>query len=200
MIKVIYFDLGGVLFENGTKNAIEFLVQTFSINRRSLKKIFYGPLSWDLRAGKIDSQSYWEKMSDQYPSICNVLDIKKIWYSFFRLNPTVWEFTKILCKQYPLGIFSGNIEDRVNYLESKFQFKSLFTYEIYSYIYGLNKLNEKLFRIAVDMCKCDPSEILFIDDGQDCLNIAKQLGAHTFLYQGDLKFGLEQYGIQLSTH
>ena len=59
-IKVIIFDLGGVIFENGSKKMREFLRREYSLNEKLLSDIFYGERAHFLRIGKIKFDTFWK--------------------------------------------------------------------------------------------------------------------------------------------
>jgi hypothetical protein len=59
MIQAIFFDLGGVLFTNGTKKFVEYLTKTYSLDPDLIKEtIDKGELPDAYRMGKISRDEF----------------------------------------------------------------------------------------------------------------------------------------------
>lgn len=186
-ISAIVFDLGGVYFSDGTQKVLERIEQKYSVNTAILKHIYYGDKSWDLRINKISSADYWDYIYKLYPDLGHI-DFKNLWYDSFEQNHEVDALIRVLAKDYCLGIISGNIADRVDYLERKYNFGSLFHFKLYSFNTGLHKIDKRLYEIAVSQLNAmgiSPFETVFIDDNQDCLEAAMHLGMKTIVFKND---------------
>ena len=186
-VSAIIFDLGGVYFSDGTKKVIELICEKYSVEKPILKNIYYGDRSWDLRINKISSSDYWDSIYKQYPDL-NHIDFKTLWYDSFVINHQMADLIRILAKTYCLGIISGNIADRVDYLERKYSFSHIFDFKIYSFNTGLHKIDKRLYDIASSQLSAlgiHPEETIFIDDNEDCLEAAMKVGMQTILFKND---------------
>jgi HAD superfamily hydrolase (TIGR01509 family) len=68
---------------------------------------------------------------------------------------------------------------------------------IYSFITGYRKPELEIFRIALNKIGANPKETIFIDDFEENVNAARELGLPSYLFkskEGLLKT-LEQFGI-----
>ncbi len=186
-ISAVIFDLGGVYFSDGTKKVVELICEKYSVEKSILNNIYYGDKSWDLRINKISSFDYWDSIYKQYPDF-NHIDFKNLWYDSFEINHQIADLIRILTKNYCLGIISGNIADRVDYLERKYNFGHLFDFKIYSFNTGLHKIDKRLYDIAATQLNAigiSADETIFIDDNEDCLEAARDVGMQTILFKND---------------
>ncbi|MDD5032419.1 MAG: hypothetical protein PHR36_05295, partial [Patescibacteria group bacterium] len=88
MIKTIVFDLGGVYFENGTKNIMPKLIELIGAPEEKVKEIFvtypYKKEGWLYRTGKISKHEFWQAAKKKL-NISNkqVTEIQKLWHSSY---------------------------------------------------------------------------------------------------------------------
>lgn len=199
VIKTIIFDMGGVIFHNGTRKAIDFLMFKYNVEEYIAKDIYSGPLSWDLRIGKLTSDDYWLAVKRKYDKcdFIKSLNLKELWYDQFTPICGMLELINSLKGNFRLGIISGNIVDRVEYLFNKYNFEKYFDFQGYSFMYNLHKNDPKLYRKVINEFNIDPNSVLFIDDNADCLEAAKCCGFNTYLFANinELKRELKIYGI-----
>ncbi len=61
MIKVIIFDLGGVLFTNGTKRFVDLLSTRYRIDKEKIREIMDGEIGSLYREAKISRDAFWQR-------------------------------------------------------------------------------------------------------------------------------------------
>jgi FMN phosphatase YigB (HAD superfamily) len=186
-IKAIILDLGGVIFDNGTKKTVEYINKGYGIHTNKLHEIFYGFASWELRKGKLSYRSFWDQIYAMFPEFYqNVGNIaEEYWHNSYSINHSVIELVKRIKQFYVVGVISGNIKERIEFLESKYNFSQYIDFSIYSFDSGLDKLSAELYKKASDKLNeggITPKESLFIDDNLDCLETAQKLGFNTYLF------------------
>jgi len=184
-INCIIFDLGGVLFRNGTKNVISLLEKKYFISNDKLIDIFYGQNSFDFRAGKISSTEYWESIYSKYHDLKHI-DLKTLWYDSYTVNVDIYRAVIELKKKYILGILSDNIRERVEYLEKRYNFSKCFNFWLYSYDTGFCKTNVQIFKVLdyyLNSLNLLREETLIIDDYHEYLLEAEKLGYTTIHYK-----------------
>lgn len=184
-IKVIIFDLGGVIFENGTRKAKIFLKDKYRISEELLNKIFYGREAQLFRNGQAMPKEFWNYVDQILKN--NHIDIgkeefKNIWYDFYKPDGKIFELLEVLKEKYELGIVSGNIKERILFLNKKYKFRKYFDWEIYSFNVGANKPNLNLYRAIFKKTKCKAENCLYVDDKDIFLEPAKKLGIKTLLF------------------
>lgn len=204
-IKSIIFDLGGVVFENGTQTTIQFLNEQFGVDNKILIEIFYGNLSWDLRKGKITYRDFWDTIYRQFPNFFKKVNdnAETYWHDSYTIKPSILNMLQNLKGTYCLGTLSGNIKERIDFLEDKYRFSNLFDFTIYSFDLKEDKLSDKLYDQAIfelSKRRILPKESLYIDDNLDCLDVASKLGFNVYLFNNmdKLKIEICKYGLQLA--
>ncbi len=200
-IKALVFDLGGVLFQEGKSVAIEKLFREKNYDKNTVLNVLKSPKSFDLRAGIINDEEFWNSAQKQLPEGYDAITIKNHWYDGYILDENIFNLVKKLHKRYELFIFSGNIKSRVEYLEKKYNFRKYFDLEVYSYDYHLNKPQKEFVDVLVKKSELNPQEMIFIDDNEEVLNPAKKLGIKTIVYETgnihDLENKLKSFGVNI---
>jgi len=94
------------------------------------------------------------------------------------------ELVQILRKNYRVIAFSGNIKERIEYLDRKYGLMNDFDDFVLSYNIGCSKLSLDFYKAMVKKLRCQPSQAVFIDDRQEFVDIAKSLGLHGIVFTG----------------
>jgi len=200
-IKAIVFDLGGVLFQEGKSVAIEKLSKEKNYDKNTVLSILKSPKSFDLRAGLINDKEFWNFAQKQLPEGYDADTVKNYWYDGYILDENVFNLVKKLHGKYKLFIFSGNIKSRVEYLEKKYNFRKYFDLEVYSYDYHLNKPQKEFVDVLIKKSGLNPQEMIFIDDNEEVLKPAEELGIRTIIYETgnirDLENKLKSFGVNI---
>ncbi len=200
-VKAIVFDLGGVLFREGKSVAIEKLFKEKDYDKDVVRNALTSPKSHDLRAGLIADEDFWGFVQQQLPEGYDAQTIKDYWYDGYILDEDIFNLVKKLHGKYKLIIFSGNIKSRVEYLENKYGFRKYFDLEIYSYDYHFNKPQKEFVDVLVEKSELNPGEMVYVDDSEEALKPAKDLGIKTAIYEtGDihnLENKLKIFGISI---
>ncbi len=180
-IKTIIFDLGGVYFTPGSFLAIEKIREIYDIkNEKLLREIFSDKPNSEgnlLRRGLMTIDEFEEKLFSK-------LEINKkekkhtryIWFGSYCIHYGIEELIKVLKKEYRLLIFSGNVRERIEYLDKKSDFLKYFDDTIFSFDYQKNKDDIEFYEELIEHIECEPSEAILIDDEKKNIKIARSLG------------------------
>jgi len=200
-IKAIVFDLGGVLFREGKSVATEKLFREKNYNKDVVLNVLKSPKSFDLRAGLITDEEFWSFVQQQLPQGYDAITIKNYWYDGYILDEDIFSLVKKLHGKYKLFIFSGNIKSRVKYLEKKYDFRKYFDLEIYSYDYHFNRPKKEFIDVLIEKSGLNPQEMIYIDDSEEVMKAAKELGIKTVVYETgnihDLENKLKSFGVDI---
>ena len=95
-IKVIIFDLGGVVFENGTLKAIKYFKEKYSFGGDLLDKIFYSKQAMAFRAGPLKPVEFWHFIDSILPKNLNFKSakVRDVWYNFYAPPRGMFELIK----------------------------------------------------------------------------------------------------------
>lgn len=102
------------------------------------------------------------------------------------VNPPLIKFIEENQDKYIFGIISTTEYD-LNDILKKDKIDRLFKLVLTSGETGLDKTDERIYKMAIDILKLDPEEIIFIDNQQDYINPARMLGINTILYLEDFE-------------
>jgi len=154
-----------------------------------------------LRAGFIDDEEFWNFVQQQLPQGYDVLTIKNYWYNGYIIDKDIFNLVKKFHGKYKLFIFSGNIKSRVEYLEKKYNFRKYFDLEIYSYDYHFNKPRKEFIDVLIEKSELNPQEMIYIDDSEEAIKPAKELGMKTVVYEigsiHNLENKLKSFGVNV---
>lgn len=192
MITTILFDLGGVLFTNGTKIFIHQLSTTYGIPEEKVKDVLDGDIGSQYREAKITRDDFWAQVKESLHIKKETSVLEKQWIDGYELIMGTKQIIEELSKKYKIYYLSDNVKERVGALDKKFDFKKLFLGGIFSHEVGVRKPDPKIYEYALSVSGSLPSETIFIDDKQKMLDPATQMGMKTILFTSPekLKEGL----------
>ncbi|OGM01530.1 hypothetical protein A3K72_04210 [Candidatus Woesearchaeota archaeon RBG_13_36_6] len=196
MIKVILFDIGGCYFQG---SIIDFVNKSYKV--LGINKIFHTEkeVVFDkaLNKGEITLEECFRRYFDTHISDEQMKKIIGFWTTTWSPRDEMVELAKRLKKNYKLGVFSNS--DAVNSKNyTKRGWYDIFNILILSHEIGIIKPDKRIYQIAIQKSKAKPEQILFIDDEEDCLKTATELGMKTILFRSVSQFKkeLKQMGIK----
>ena len=103
--------------------------------------------------------------------------------------------------QVDLGILNNEARELNDYRLEEFGFHGYFDFFFSSCYVGLRKPSPQIYRLALDVLQCEPSEVVFIDDRAGNVEVAASLGIQAFRYEGSahLAARLIELGIEVET-
>lgn len=199
MYKLILFDLGGVLFTNGTKKFIGNLSNRYNIPITRIQDIVDGNIGTQYREGKIGRDEFWQKVISILSLREDVNTLENEWINGYELIEGTKDIILSLRRKYKLYYLSDNVEERVQKLDQKFGFLQWFDDGIFSHKIGVRKPNPLVYKAALAKANAIPAETIFIDDKTHFLPPAKEIGITTIWFESPekLKEGLRQLHIKI---
>lgn len=182
MITTILFDLGGVLFTNGTKIFVHQLSTAYNIPEEKVKDILDGDIGSQYREAKITRDEFWRQVKEILIIKVETFVLEKQWINGYELIYGTKHIIEELSKKYKIYYLSDNVKERVDALDKKFDFKKLFLGGIFSHEVGVRKPDPKIYEYALSVSGSLPSETIFIDDKQKMLDPATKMGIKTILF------------------
>jgi putative hydrolase of the HAD superfamily len=203
MIKIIIIDLGGVYFKAGTKIALPKICKLVNVSKQRADEIFEGypkKEGWLYRRGKITKEKFWKaavrklKINEKL-----VPKLQKIWHSSYKPTAGMKKLVAQLRRNYRVIVFSGNIKERIEYLNKKYDFKKDFDDFVFSFDAGFSKTEIGFYKVLLKRINCEPKECIFIDDLQEFLDTARSFGFKTILFKNSkqLKSNLRKFGVKI---
>lgn len=199
MYKFILFDLGGVLFTNGTKKFISNLSTRYNIPLIKIQEIIDGNIGTQYREGKIGRDEFWRKVIGLLNLKEDANLLEKEWIDGYKLIEGTKDIILSLKGKFKLFYLSDNVEERVQKLNDKFGFLRWFDGGIFSHNLGIRKPNPLIYKAALEKANTIPAEAIFIDDKPHFLIPAKEMGITTIWFESPekLKKKLQQLNIKI---
>lgn len=184
MIKVILFDLGGVLFTNGTKAFVEYTSKKYKIDKEKIKNIVdKGEIPDAYREGRISRDEFWAKVKQELNLPEDIETLEREWINRYELIQGTKDILQELAKEYKIYFLSDNVKERVEAIDKKFDFLSWFETGVFSHEVGVRKPHPKIYQLALQKAGVQPEEIVFIDDKESALKPATEMGMTTILFE-----------------
>ena len=195
MIKAVIFDLGGVLFTDGTKKFIQYLKDAYSLNEDAVKEALDGQIGTAYREAKISRDEFWNKVKEKLKIKENINYLEDKWIDGYEVITGTKLLLFELKKKYKIYFLSDNVKERVDRLNDKFHFISWFDGGIFSHEVGFRKPNPQIYKMIMAKAKVGPGEGVYIDDKPALLEPAKALGLVAFVFETPEKLRKELHTI-----
>ena len=199
-IKVIFFDIGGVLLHIHPDKMISHISNITGLSYEEVK-ISFPEKSHDMyEKGQMTNQEWFHTFKSALP--CNT-DLKEnefwdAWSMILGKESKVIDILLELKKYYKVWLLSNtnpkHIQDE---LENKYVFPQLVDGAVYSYDVGLRKPHKSIYIKACELAKVHPSKSVFIDDLIENIDGAKKVGIKGIHYTDieTLNKSLKELGI-----
>lgn len=187
MIKVIIFDLGGVLFTNGTKQFIEMVSQRYGVEKEKVREVMDGELGSLYREAKITREEFWQKVIEALRIQANSDELEKTWIHEYELIEGTRDLVQELSKKYKVYFLSDNVKERIDYISKRYNFLTWFEGGVFSHEVGIRKPNPEIYKLVLEKAQVNANEAVFIDDKPSLLVPAKEMGMLTFAFESPEK-------------
>jgi len=187
MIKLILFDLGGVVFTNGTKKFIRIISDRYRKTVEEVSGVIDGEIGTLYREAKIDRDEFWRRVIDRLGLTQTADELELEWISGYELIRGTKEIIDKLKSNYQVWYLSDNVKERVDGLEKAFGFLNWFDGGLFSHEVGARKPSPEIYKMVLEKTGVEAGEIIFIDDKESSLIPAEELGMHTLLFESPEK-------------
>lgn len=188
-LKNIIFDLGGVIIDLDRNQA----VRSFEaigvedagelIDPYEQKGIFQ-----ELETGRIGVEEFCDKLREHIGKDLPSEDIKRAWMGFIVDTPQYkLDYILGLRDRYKVYLLSNtnpiiqlDWAQTERFTEAGRPINAYFDKLYTSYEIGITKPDRRIFDYMIQDAGIDPAESLFVDDGKKNIEVAEQLGFHTY--------------------
>ncbi len=196
-IKIIVFDLGGVLVVDGVYPMIKHLTEKFSINRKGVKKFVIKEFE-HMFEGRHTELGFWKKFDKEFEVTTDPKTLEKRLNEYYGIKKDTRKLIiKLRKKGYRVGFLSNSVREIVAYLEKKYKISKLFDFGLYSHTVKIRKPKKKIFRILLKKIAAKPDEIIFIDDNPKYVTGSRSVGIKTirFVSAAQAARQLKKFGV-----
>ncbi len=197
----IVFDVGNVLHFYDPKPIHQDIISFLGISQEEFIKI-WNPLTIQLELGVITEDDYWNSFKSQVNSYSTLpsesLLIRK-YSEGFKINYEVLEIVKSLKSQgLDLSILSNSIAPHYEF-NKKAGLYDNFPILVFSHQVGLRKPDLRIYYLTINRLNIDPKQSLFIDDREENVSAALEIGMNGHVFQNAtiLESELKNYGIKV---
>ena len=182
MLKVIIFDVGGVLIRTQSRAGREKWAARLGLDSWAFENfVFNGESGRQAQLGQKTFEAHWQWLG-QYFGL-DEPDLVKMRQDFFAgdvMNEALVEHVKRLrWAGYRTGLLSNFADDARRLWSKVFPFMAYFDSVVISSEVGLMKPDTKIYHLAVERMNVKPAEALFIDDFIENIEGAQKVGMQT---------------------
>ena len=197
-IKVVIFDLGGVLVRTEFPQVRHRLEKQLGLEPRTLDRVIWGGEDWELaQTGDITYEEYWTRVGATlgFSTPQEISDFRREYFSGDRVDQELVDLIRELRHRYRIGLLSNAPDKLDTWLEDNWGIKQLFDAIVFSAQVGMVKPDPRMFHLILDQLGVLPEEALFIDDYPRNIDAALGLGmkAIRFTSTAALKDELRRY-------
>jgi putative hydrolase of the HAD superfamily len=183
--KAILFDFGNVIINIDVEKAIlAFSELTFKSPARVNQLFADAEVFKKYETGYYSDDEFRDVIRQILSYPLNDQEIDQAWNALLLDVPKKrLDFLESIKMKYPIYLLSNtnniHIEQCKQYFRTKFgipNFETIFSETFLSYKMGLWKPDYKIYDAAISKIGCKPEEILFLDDNQDNIDAATDLG------------------------
>lgn len=187
MIKLVLFDLGGVLFTDGTSKFIKSISSRYNIPPEKVSDIVNGELGSKYREAQITRDEFWNQLVSKLSLTENIIDLENEWISYYELFEKTKEIIIKLKEKYRVYYLSNNVKERAERLNEKFDYLKLFDGGVYSHEVKAIKPDPKIYEFTLNKAGFLANETVFIDDKESSLEPARKMGITAILFKSSEK-------------
>ncbi|WP_432708915.1 HAD family hydrolase [Pedobacter sp.] len=187
-IKVLFFDVGGVLLNNGWGyHSRKLACKQFNLDHEELE-ILHNFIFNIYEIGKITLDDYLDTVVFYHPRSFSKQEFKDFIFAQSVALPDFLPWLKEWKKTCGFSIISINNEGREinNYRIQKFGLHDCFDAFISSCEVGMRKPDPEIFTLAMGIAQVSHEECLYFDDRQMIVQTALNLGICSYHHQGFL--------------
>ncbi|QQG43252.1 MAG: HAD family phosphatase [Candidatus Daviesbacteria bacterium] len=184
MIEAVIFDVGGVLHIYDGQLVQTEVISGLSITLDTFRQVWVS-LTNKLEMGLLTEEEYWEEFKKATGSTVQLpeesLLVRGLRKSF-HINTEVIEIVRRLKKQgFKLAVLSNTILPHTRYMD-EIGLYDLFDRKLFSYDIGAKKPDPRTYQAALAALDISPTVGVFIDDREENVTAANQLGLNGLVY------------------
>ncbi|NUT37579.1 MAG: HAD family phosphatase [Hamadaea sp.] len=181
---VLAFDLGGVLFTDGTAEFAAHLHDDHGVDLAQARHLLTGPLGSAYRRGELTRDAFWHAFRQALGLSVPADELAARWIDGYRLDSGTRDLIRQLSRHHGVYYLSDNVAERVDAVERRHRFLGLFTGGVFSHEAGVRKPDPRIYQVLLDRTGVEARHVVYIDDKDWALVPAAALGMTTILFRG----------------
>ncbi len=181
-IQAVIFDWGGVLIDDPAPGLMQYCADKLSVSKKDYIKA-HKKFAQDFQKG-LSEDNFWPKVCKELNK--PVPEVKSLWGDAVRTvySPRADVFAMVSSLHnngYRTAVLSNTEVPAMQFFH-ELQY-DMFDVLVFSCAEGVVKPERKIYEITVQKLGTTPKQTVFIDDRQDFVDGAKQVGLKTILFQ-----------------
>lgn len=184
-IKAVIWDMGGVLLREEDPILREKLAAEYGISVNRLYELVFKSESSKLASlGAISEEEHWNRIAQVIGILPDKLgDFQTRFWAGDRVDPQLSDFIRGLKSKYLTALLSNAWSGTRKALDEYYRSLDLFHHIIISAEVKLAKPDPAIYREMLQMVEARPGEAIFVDDLQENIDAANELGIHGIKFQ-----------------
>ena len=201
-ITALFLDIGGVLLANGwDHNSRRRAAETFGLDYDEMNERHH--LTFDTyEEGKLSLDDYLKRVVFYRERSFSREEFKTFMYAQSKPYPEMIQLIRGLKTQYGLRVAAVSNEGRelTMYRVQQFELTTFVDFFISSCFVHYRKPDEDMYRIALDISQAQPEQVIYIDDRDMFVEVARDVGITGIVHSGyeATRTSLEGLGLTLS--
>jgi putative hydrolase of the HAD superfamily len=203
VIRLVFFDIGGVLLEIDPERTIRYWSARSGVPAKRIRSTFPVEVHHRYERGQLSDEEFFRGVKQALPQP-NGLTAADFWDGWRRLiggETGAVALLHQLTTQVPVWLLSNTNPRHIrNDVSHRFSFFQAVAGAVYSYEVGYRKPEPGIYRKALELTGRRPEECLFIDDVAANVAQAREIGFHAIRYVSaeDLKPQLRRLGFSVA--
>lgn len=177
-ITTLFLDIGGVLLTNGWDHNIRMrAAEKFDLDYNEMNERHH--LTFDTyEEGKLSLDEYLNRVVFYQERSFSREEFKKFMYDQSKPYPDMIELIRGLKAKYNLRVAAVSNEGRelTSYRVQQFKLGTFMDFFVSSCFVHYRKPDEDMYRIALDISQAKPEQVIYIDDREMFVEVARGLG------------------------
>ncbi|MBI4153999.1 HAD-IA family hydrolase [Candidatus Woesearchaeota archaeon] len=197
-MKVIFFDIGGVYAKGTLSHQIQILSDSLNINKEIVESVVKEFIK-DFSIGKMSETDFFKKVSSKLKVKPGA--VRALWASeiIFKVDKDVKNIVKELKEN---GYVVGTITD-IDPVQKKEHLRRG-TYKVFDIVVTSvdarsTKTGKLIYKKALQLAGANPQDCIMIDDNENKLVAAKELGMNTIFFKNSIQLekDLRSLGVKI---
>ena len=185
-IRAVIWDLGGVIVRTEDRAPRDALAERLGVTRGYLSGLVFGQ-DGDYRAqlGQIQAEEQWGNAArklgippEEMPAFI------KQFFAGDSLDSKLVDYIRGLKRNYTTALLSNALSDLRELVTQVWRIEDAFHHVVISAEVGLMKPDAAIYELALEKIGCAPQEALFVDDVEENVLAAQEVGMQAIRFQG----------------
>ena len=181
MIKLIIFDVGGVILHFNDEIYKRMLSKKSKINYSELSAVM-DPILFRMDIGKATLKDLEKALHDKFGITKGQMAWNETYKSIAKVDNKMIALIKKLSNKYEIAILTNTCRSRYIYAFKRFMDKGLFNGRFASCYLGISKPDGRIFLHVLNKMHSKPSESVFIDNTEQNVRGAQRAGINSIKF------------------